>query len=248
MAPKRKRGTSSAEDIVKNKKSKEGSIRNYLHSSSLTSHHHHVSRAPFSVKKCQNWFREYMDPDTDSLGPEGMEKFCEDIGVEPENLVMLVLAWMLDAKQMGFFTQTEWMNGMTKLQVDGTEKIRGKLETLRALLDEPATFKKIYRYAYDFARVNKDQRSMDLDTAQAMLTLLLGRQWPLFSQFHQFLEKTKYKVINKDQWCNILEFSRAIRPDLSNYDEDGAWPVTLDEFVEWFRLHQTGGASSSAFT
>ena len=45
-----------------------------------------------------------------------MEKFCEDIGVEPENLVMLVLAWMLDAKQMGFFTQTEWMNGMTKLQ------------------------------------------------------------------------------------------------------------------------------------
>lgn len=189
-----------------------------------------------------------MDPDTDSLGPEGMEKFCEDIGVEPENLVMLVLAWMLDAKQMGFFTQTEWMNGMTKLQVDGTEKIRGKLETLRALLDEPATFKKIYRYAYDFARVNKDQRSMDLDTAQAMLTLLLGRQWPLFSQFHQFLEKTKYKVINKDQWCNILEFSRAIRPDLSNYDEDGAWPVMLDEFVEWFRLHQTGGASSSAFT
>ena len=45
-----------------------------------------------------------------------MEKFCEDIGVEPENLVMLVIAWMLDAKQMGFFTHTEWMNGMTKLQ------------------------------------------------------------------------------------------------------------------------------------
>lgn len=75
---------------------------------------------------------------------------------------------------------------------------------------------------YYCGQVNKDQRSMDLDTAQAMLTLLLGRQWPLFSQFHQFLEKTKYKVINKDQWCNILEFSRAIRPDLSNYDEDGA--------------------------
>ena len=69
---------------------------------------------------------------------------------------------------------------------------------------------------------DKDQRSMDLETAQAMLTLLLGRQWPLFSQFYQFLEQAKYKVINKDQWCNILEFSRAIKPDLSNYDEDGA--------------------------
>jgi DCN1-like protein 4/5 len=25
-------------------------------------------------------------PDEDVLGPEGMEKFCEDIGVEPENV------------------------------------------------------------------------------------------------------------------------------------------------------------------
>ena len=25
-------------------------------------------------------------PDEDVIGPEGMEKFCEDIGVEPENV------------------------------------------------------------------------------------------------------------------------------------------------------------------
>ncbi len=36
------------------------------------------------------------------------------------------------------------------------------------------------------------------------------------------LQQSKYKVINKDQWCNVLEFSRLIKPDLSNYDEDGA--------------------------
>ena len=35
-------------------------------------------------------------------------------------------------------------------------------------------------------------------------------------------QQSKYKVINKDQWCNVLEFSRLIQPDLSNYDEDGA--------------------------
>ena len=73
------------------------------------------SPAVFSVKRCQAWFREYSEEDK-LLGPEGMEKFCEDIGVEPENIVMLVVAWKLEAEQMGFFTLEEWMKGMTKLQ------------------------------------------------------------------------------------------------------------------------------------
>lgn len=63
---------------------------------------------------------------------------------------------------------------------------------------------------------------MDIETAKAMLQLLLGKHWPLYSHFAQFLEQSKYKVINKDQWCNILEFSRTITIDLSNYDVDGA--------------------------
>lgn len=63
---------------------------------------------------------------------------------------------------------------------------------------------------------------MDMETARVMLQLLLGKHWPLFTYFAQFLDQSKYKVINKDQWCNILEFSRTISHDLSNYDLDGA--------------------------
>ncbi|XP_070553241.1 DCN1-like protein 5 [Ptychodera flava] len=188
---------------------------------------------PFSNKRCHIWFQEYQGDDN-VIGPEGMEKFCEDIGVEPENVVMLVIAWKLEAKQMGFFTLDEWIKGMTQLQVDSVTKLQAKFEFLRSQLNDPVLFKQIYRYAYDFAR-DKDQRSMDIETAKIMLSLLLGRQWVLFSSFHQFLEQSKYKVINKDQWCNILEFSRTINSELTNYDEDGAWPVMLDEFVEWQR-------------
>ena len=36
------------------------------------------------------------------------------------------------------------------------------------------------------------------------------------------LQNSKYHVLNRDQWYNVLEFSRTISPDLSNYDEDGA--------------------------
>lgn len=43
------------------------------------------SEKPFSSKKCLAWFLEYAGPD-EVVGPEAMEKFCEDIGVEPENV------------------------------------------------------------------------------------------------------------------------------------------------------------------
>lgn len=190
----------------------------------------------FSQKRCTSWFREYTSPDDpEVLGPEGMEKFCEDIGVEPENVVMLVLAWKMNARQMGFFTLQEWLRGLSEIQCDTVSKIQSKLDYLRALLNDQTSFKSIYRYAYDFAR-DKDQRSMDMETAKAMLGLLLGKHWSLFNQFSSFLDHSKYKVINKDQWCNILEFSRTINMDLSNYDVDGAWPVMLDEFVEWLKV------------
>lgn len=185
----------------------------------------------FSNKKCLAWFHEYAEPDK-VVGPEAMEKFCEDIGVEPENIIMLVLAWHLEAANMGFFTKEEWLRGMTLLQCDCTERLQSKLDYLHSQLNDSVAFKNIYRYAFDFAR-DKDQRSLDMETAKSMLALLLGRTWPLFPVFHQFLEQSKYKGMNKDQWYNVLEFSRTINTDLSNYDEDGAWPVLLDEFVEW---------------
>ncbi|XP_048150611.1 DCN1-like protein 5 isoform X2 [Corvus hawaiiensis] len=190
----------------------------------------------FSSKKCLAWFYEYAGPD-EVVGPEGMEKFCEDIGVEPENIIMLVLAWKLEAESMGFFTKEEWLKGMTSLQCDCTEKLQSKFDFLRSQLNDISSFKNIYRYAFDFAR-EKDQRSLDIDTAKSMLALLLGRTWPLFSVFYQYLEQSKYRVMNKDQWYNVLEFSRTVHADLSNYDEDGAWPVLLDEFVEWQKVRQ----------
>lgn len=83
-----------------------------------------------------------------------MEKFCEDIAVEPENVVMLVVAYKMGAKQMGYFTQEEWLQGLAEMQCDSISKIQNKLDHLRNTLNDPHQFKGIYRYAYDFARVS----------------------------------------------------------------------------------------------
>nr|CAG4646562.1 EOG090X0DAO [Macrothrix elegans] len=200
-----------------------------------------VEEAPtsFNQKKCIAWFRQYSAPSTpDIIGPEGVEIFCRDLGVEPENISLLVLSWKMGAKQMGYFTLQEWLTGLTDLQCDSLNKLQGKINYLHALLQDSSNFKSIYRYAFDFSR-DKDQRSLDIETAKAMLGLLLGRQWTLLNSFFQFLDQSRYKVLNKDQWCNVLEFSRAVDTDLKNYDVDGAWPVMLDEFVEWLKVNRS---------
>ena len=43
------------------------------------------------------------------------------------------------------------------------------------------------------------------------------------------------KAVSKDTWMQLLEFSRKIKADFSDYDEDGAWPTLIDDFVEQAR-------------
>lgn len=187
---------------------------------------------PFSIKKCKLWFQQYAD-EPDLIGPEGIQKLCKDMQLDPEDVVMLVLAWKLNAENLGFFKYSEWCTGMGSLECDSTKKLQSKLKFLKNLINDPAIFKKMYRFSFDFCR-NKDQRSLDTDMAIEMLKILLIDSWKLLDPFIEFITQSDYKVINKDQWCNVLEFNRTVKSDLSNYDVDGAWPVMLDEFVEWY--------------
>lgn len=222
-------------------------LSDHMHKRSRNTNRRHSKSEEnnFNLKKCITWFKDYTTADEpDVLGPEGMEKFCNDLAVDPENVVMLVIAYKMGAKQMGYFTKEEWVKGLTEIQCDSIVKLQNKLEYLRNLLNDPAVFKAIYRYSYDFAR-DKEQRSLESSCARALLGVLLPR-WSLRNNLCRFLElrAKRYRVVNRDQWCNILEFSRAVDLSLSAYDSDGAWPVMLDEFVEWLRAERTANTDT----
>ena len=66
-----------------------------------------------------------------------------------------------------------------------------------------------------------------------MQLLLRGRSAHL-DDFCTFLaSKESTKRMSYDQWNSFLDFTTSINADLSNFDEDGAWPLLLDDFVEW---------------
>jgi len=94
-------------------------------------------------------------------------------------------------------------------------------------------FKDFYAFSFQYCLTEPRQKTLDLETACQMLELVLGPR-PHVLSFLKFLEEqSEYKAMNMDQWTAFLRFCDEIRSDLSNYDDSQAWPLLLDNYVEW---------------
>ena len=55
-------------------------------------------------------FDEYSKGQID-IGEEGVQAFIEDLGVDAMDPVTLVISYYMEAKNMGEYTKTEFVNG-----------------------------------------------------------------------------------------------------------------------------------------
>ncbi|PSC72336.1 DCN1 2 [Micractinium conductrix] len=187
----------------------------------------------------QRLYKKYSAADgEENIGVEGISLLCSDLGVEPDDAVVLVLSWHLGAEAMCEYTRQGFEEGMVKLGCDSIDKLRAKLPTLRAELQDPPKFREIYQFAYVFSR-EKGQKIVQLDVALAMWDLLLPpSRWQHIEAWKEFLHTHHKRAVSRDTWNQLLDFIQATKPDFSNYDDSSAWPYLLDEFVEEMRKQQ----------
>ena len=88
-------------------------------------------------------------------------------------------------------------------------------------------------FTFDFAKDGK--KELDTETAVGMLELLLAEKWVHFSSFEKYISEAKMQSMTRDQRMCTLDFCNIIETDMPNYDEDGAWALMLDDFVEWYK-------------
>ncbi|XP_042417265.1 DCN1-like protein 2 [Zingiber officinale] len=190
-------------------------------------------RTTTNTRHLEDLYNRYKDPYVDMILVDGISLLCSDLQVDPQDIVMLVVSWHMKAATMCEFSQQEFLGGLQSLGIDTIEKFREKLSYMRSELRDDQKFREIYNFAFAWAK-EKGQKSLALETAIGMWQLLFAEwHWSLVDHWCQFLQLKHNKAISRDTWSQLLEFAKTIDLQLSNYDEEGAWPYLIDEFVEY---------------
>ncbi|CAJ0579903.1 unnamed protein product, partial [Mesorhabditis spiculigera] len=192
-------------------------------------------------------FQKYANKPQDGLGPErigphGVTDLLHDLRLEATNRRVLILAWVMKAKTQCEFSQDEWLTGFSEMNITTINELAAYLGKLdKEMETDRSKYRQLYQFAFVYGKPER-QRSMETDTALAYWHILFHDRYVLFDQFERYLKERDTKVITRDVWNLVFEFLEKINPDLSNYDDDGAWPTLLDNFVDYLRNERAAAA------
>lgn len=78
------------------------------------------------------------------MNDDGILAFCQAMQVDPQDPVMLVLSYYMQAKSMCNYTRQEFQTGLESLACYSMEELRRKIPQLREALRDKRQFALIY--------------------------------------------------------------------------------------------------------
>jgi DCN1-like protein 1/2 len=207
---------------------------NYFNAPPPPSSNKSSSSSRADPKRIEQLYLKYKDLDSDSIGEHGTSELLKDLGIAADDVMSLVLAWQLNAKNLGEFEKEDFVNTLTALKVDNVAKLAERLNQAKSdLARDDAAFKEFYMYIFDLSK--GQQKSLQLDIAIELWKMVLKEKFRFLDLWCSFLKEKHNRAISRDTWALLWDFTKMINPLMTNYDSEGAWPVLIDDFVEYAR-------------
>ncbi|KAH6893302.1 Cullin binding-domain-containing protein [Thelonectria olida] len=206
------------------------------------------SKGPSPLEtKLESLFAELQDAsdEKDQLGIDTtMTYLTSKLNVNIENAELLLALEIVQAPTVGVVTKKGYVDGWKSTGVGASHQEHAT--HIRKLTSNLSTdsnlFKKVYKYTFVLGREN-DQKALTLENALIYWDILFSDPGVIWkSKNHNWLDLWKKflgekwtRSVNRDMWNMTLEFARKSMADetLSFWNEDGAWPSVIDDFVEW---------------
>jgi hypothetical protein len=101
-------------------------------------------------------FDQYRDVDDEPNGEDVMTddsiiKFFDALELDISDLIVLVLSWQMNAKNMCVYTREEFTHGCERLGCGTIPKLKRHLPALSAQLFDPESFQEFYTFVYKYA-------------------------------------------------------------------------------------------------
>lgn len=212
---------------------------------------------PVDEKKVNDFFGKYAIPYTTRSPPEsiitaeGLERLSDDLGVGLDDIFFLIFAFHCGCRTQGVITKDDFIRGVRSLRVDTPEALKATVQGVRqSIFNDMQQLRNVYSYAFTYS-LEPLQKQLPTELAVAYWRLILGPlDWCFFNHFLNYIEcVSNLSSITKDVWLMVLEFVMTSQTPAGNsetteenidrvlreYEDDGAWPLVIDNFVEWMR-------------
>ena len=192
----------------------------------------------------------------DPSDAHGTTLYIRDISVSPDEPVLLALHDLLNSSSVGEFEREAFIRGWTTASTnagknfDTVAKQASYMRDLRKkLTTDHAFFKSIYRASFKFGLAD-GARGVPVETAtdfwnQFFTSESGGIAWTTptapdvawLNLWIDYVTNRHKRPVNKDLWNMVCELAlKTIEPGAENlewWNEDGAWPMAVDDFMVW---------------
>jgi len=220
--------------LESNKWDVQASLNDYFNNSSKYDSEKKSAGSPDKVKKL---FDKYADKeDTDIMSQEGTIQFFKDVGVNPDGHETLAIAWLLNSTEMGLIQRKEFVEGFSAQGCSSIQDIKGVVKSKIASLATETQFRQFYKWVFQHVKEDEKKKTISITLAIQLWKIVLGskqKDLPLLDKWLVWCEKADdFKAVNRDVWEQIYDFLKESKT-IAACDESGAWPVQVDEFIQW---------------